>query len=761
MSRPSLHNVKVAAIFVAIVCLGLALSTLTYLRGRSVNETTTNLVDGDLPAFDGLANLKIAIIEGQLALYKYYATLDRDAFTPEYALSDRETRDGLALLRRTFPDKAQAAEIAARYENIEKHSMQLDRTLAKADVDWDRARMLLNNIDGDVSVITSRVDELLKSLRDTVYERGDLTRARVAEIVGLVIAFSIAVAALLALAGYSLRAYLKEVRARKELSLFPEHNPHPILSVSRDGSVLYANPGARKALAEFGIPSAKAALLLPPDLSDRLTKLQRSKGGYDRFEYETHGHTFDCQIHALPEQDIFHIYLSDISAHKQAERRLIHFAYHDSLTGLPNRYKFEEALSDAIAKTAADIEGAAVLFSIDRFRLVVESYGRQTGDEVIKAAARCLNLVLQELPAFADSQLFRMDGAQFAVLVPRLVSSKQLDALMDALRRDGQRPVSIRDRDFFISFSMGASIFPRHGTDDVSVIKNADSALEHIRKLGGNDYLAYTEVLNVDAQEFLQLESELRHAEEQEEFEVFFQPQIEIATGTMIGCEALLRWRHPKRGLILPQRFISVAEQSGLIVPIGEWVLRSACAQARIWAETRLHTSFSVAVNVSVRQFATEDIPGLVERILWDTGLPARFLEIEITEGVAMEDVERTIATLGALQELGVKITIDDFGTGYSSLSYLKRFPVTTLKIDQSFVHNMTQNENDAAITQAVVALARSLKLRVIAEGVETEQQRRLLATYGCDAIQGYLVGPPVPAAELSHFFTSKRAART
>lgn len=761
MSRTSLPNAKVIAIFVAIVCLGLALSSVTYLRAQLVNATTRNLVSDDLPTFDGLANLKIAITDGQLALYKYYATLDRDAFTPEYAQYDRDVKEGLALLKTRFPDKAEATEIATHYRNIERRAAQLDRTLARANVDWDRARTTLNQIDKEVSTITSQVDELLKSLRHTMYGRGDLTRARVAEIVGLVIAFSVAVAVLLTLAGYWLRAYLKEVRVRKELTLFPEHNPHPILSVSRDGTVLYANPGTLKVLGKFGVPAAKAASLLPPGLPDRFRKLRQSTGTYSRFEYETHGHIFDCEIHPLPEDDVFHVYLSDITARKQAEHRLIQFAYHDSLTGLPNRYKFEEMLSDVVAGIAAEVEGAAVLLSIDRFRLVVESYGRQMGDEVIKAAARVLDTALQELPVFSESRLFRMEGAQFALLVPRLVSPKQLDALMSSLKRESRYPINIHDRDIFITFSMGASIFPRHGGDDVTIIKNADSALERVRRLGGNDYLSYTEVLSIDAREFLQLESELRHAEAEGELRLFYQPQIDIASGMMTGCEALLRWQHPKRGLILPGRFISVAEQSGLIVPIGEWVLRSACAQARAWAEMRLHESFSVAVNVSARQFATENIPELVERILWETGLPARYLEIEITEGVAMEEVERTIATLGALKGLGVQITIDDFGTGYSSLSYLKRFPVDALKIDQSFVRNMTEDESDAAITRAVIALAQSLKLRVIAEGVETEQQRRLLASYGCREIQGYLIGPPVPVPELSHFFSAKRAANT
>jgi EAL domain-containing protein (putative c-di-GMP-specific phosphodiesterase class I) len=302
-----------------------------------------------------------------------------------------------------------------------------------------------------------------------------------------------------------------------------------------------------------------------------------------------------------------------------------------------------------------------------------------------------------------------------------------------------------------LSFSIGGSLFPIDGVNAEVIVRSADRAMQSIRKQGGNGYCHYSPQLDAQYLELLELETALRLAQERGEMALHFQPQVNIRTGALIGFEALLRWRHPEHGMIPTQRFIAVAEDTGLIVPIGEWVLRSACLQAREWLGAGLR-DFTMGVNVSARQFAGGELPVTVSRIIRETRLDPSYLELEITESVAMHDVERTIATLSALREIGVKLSIDDFGTGYSSLSYLKRFPIHRLKIDQSFVRNVASDPNDAAITRAIIALARSLKLGLIAEGVETEAQRALLARCGCKEIQGYLIARPAPASELQNF---------
>jgi EAL domain-containing protein (putative c-di-GMP-specific phosphodiesterase class I) len=279
--------------------------------------------------------------------------------------------------------------------------------------------------------------------------------------------------------------------------------------------------------------------------------------------------------------------------------------------------------------------------------------------------------------------------------------------------------------------------------------------MHSVRKHGGNAYRRYSSELDAEYSELLELETDLRLAQERGELTLHFQPQVNIQSGALIGFEALLRWNHPEHGMIPPNRFIRLAEDTGLIVDIGEWVLHAACVQARAWQDFGLR-AFAVGVNVSARQFASGDLAERVQRVVRDTGLDPAYLELEVTETVAMQDAEQTVETLDALKDIGVRMSIDDFGTGYSSLSYLKRLPVHRLKIDQSFVRNLTSDRNDAAITRAVIALAKSLKLKVIAEGVETEQQRALLARYGCREIQGYLIARPSSASDLTPFLTKQ-----
>jgi EAL domain-containing protein (putative c-di-GMP-specific phosphodiesterase class I) len=300
----------------------------------------------------------------------------------------------------------------------------------------------------------------------------------------------------------------------------------------------------------------------------------------------------------------------------------------------------------------------------------------------------------------------------------------------------------------FISGSIGVSLYPDDGIDATTLFKNADSALYRAKEQGRDNYQFYTEELTTLAQARLEMEHDLRRALEEEQFDLFYQPQVDLHTGQINGIEALVRWRHPRRGLILPAEFIPLAEETGLILPLGTWVLATACAQARAWLDAGL-AMVPIAVNLSPRQFRQKDLVRQVAETLAETGLPASYLELEITEGVAMFNVEESIAMLHSLKQLGVLIAIDDFGTGFSSLSYLKRFPIDRIKIDQSFVRNITTDPDDAAISDAIISMSHSLSRKVIAEGVETEAQREFLASHHCDEMQGYHYSRPAPAREM------------
>jgi diguanylate cyclase (GGDEF)-like protein len=738
-------------VFIAIVALALLLSIFTYLHGRSVNLTTTGFVDHDLPSVATLFDLKLAVVSEEPILYDYYASGDKARFRASHGANARRIEKQLALLKQSGVSPERISEIEGHYRELSRLAADLDATLGRAPADPRKARELLAAINHHAAEINAGVDKTLAVVSGDVNKRGRVVQEEVATIVSMVVAFSIATLILLVLTGYSLRAYVGESAKRRQLALFPERNPHPILSVSSEGKPLYANRGALQMLADCGAASEDAARLLPPDLVERLDALRRSRRDIDRFEYEALGRQLSCEIHPLPDQELFHVYLSDITEHKRAEQKLMYQAYHDALTDLPNRHEFHEILSQAISAQAT---GAVLLLNLDRFRLFVDSFGHNVGDEVLKAIAARLNQTLQgSWSEFLAARLFRMDGARFAVFAPGVRSPATLDALAQRVQESTREPIRVRDRELLLSFSVGGSLFPLDGTDAETVVRGADRAMQSVRKQGGNAYRRYGSELDAEYSELLELETDLRLAQERGEFALHFQPQVNIRTGALIGFEALLRWNHPEHGMIPPNHFIRLAEDTGLIVEIGEWVLHTACVQARAWLDFGLR-GFAIGVNVSARQFASGDLAQRVQRVVRETGLDPAYLELEVTESVAMQDAEQTVETLDALKDIGVRMSIDDFGTGHSSLSYLKRLPVHRLKIDQSFVRDMTSDRNDAAITRAVIALAKSLRLKVIAEGVETEEQRRMLARYGCREIQGYLIARPSSASDLTPFVT-------
>jgi diguanylate cyclase (GGDEF)-like protein len=730
---------------VAILVLGLGLSMSTYLRGQSVNALTAALVDHDLPVIGDLFDLKIAVLREEPILYEYYATTDREKFQAAHATNWTRIEARLAQLRSAFPSEARVGEVHEGIVQIARLAEELDRNLARERIDWDEARATLVLVTDHATRTNAVIDGLMDNLRRRVSARGDLTRDQVDRVVTLVISFSVATVVLLFATGFLLRRYLGEASQRRQLALFPERNPHPILSVSADGRPIYANPGAWHLLSRWGGPSAKLEDLMPPDLPQRLSGLTGDEDEPHQCDYEVFGRSLSCEIHAVPTQDVAHVYLFDVTERKRIEQRLVHQAYHDALTGLPNRHRFHELLAESVARPGAT---TVWLMTVDRFRLFVESFGRRTVDEVLcEAAKRLCAGIAGESPSGA--QLFRLDGAQFALI--DCGPPDRGDALVQSILAATRDPIVVEGRELLLTLSIGGATGPGDGTDADTLYRCADRAQQSVRKSGGGGCLRYHRDLDAQLIETLELETALRRATERGEFVLHYQPQVATAGGALVGFEALVRWRHPERGMVPPGAFIPLAEETGLIIEIGEWVLGEACRQARSWFDRGLR-HFVVGVNISARQFAGSDLPALVRSVLAETGLEPGCLDLEITESIAMHDVERTVATLRALKDIGVCLSIDDFGTGYSSLAYLKRFPVDRLKVDQSFVRHIATDPEGAAITQAVIALSRSLGLVAIAEGVETAEQRAMLEAYGCQEIQGYLVSRPVPPDQLGAF---------
>jgi diguanylate cyclase (GGDEF)-like protein/PAS domain S-box-containing protein len=441
----------------------------------------------------------------------------------------------------------------------------------------------------------------------------------------------------------------------------------------------------------------------------------------------------------------------DITDRKRAHEQIEYQAYHDSLTGLPNRFLFRDRISVALAHAKRNSRGAAVMFlDLDQFKLVNDTLGHTVGDRLLQAIGSRLVACVR-----AEDTVARMGGDEFTILLADLPDRRGAATVAQKVLEAIRHPVVVDDHELFVSTSIGISIFPDDGDDAEMLLKNADRAMYRAKELGRDNY-QYTTALKHDGR--LLLERSLHLALEREEFVVHYQPMVEIATGRVVGAEALVRWMHPEHGLVPPESFIPMAEESQVILPLGEWVLRTACRQMKEWHDAG-HTWLRIAVNLSPRQFQQRELPATVERILRDTGFPPQLLDLEITESTAMQNAEQSLSVLNRLKEMGIRISIDDFGTGYSSLSYLKRLPIDTVKIDQDFVRDVATDPNDTAIISAVISMARALNLRVIAEGVETEEQLAFLRREQCAEMQGFLYSKPLSAEEFGRTLRTLRSA--
>lgn len=438
---------------------------------------------------------------------------------------------------------------------------------------------------------------------------------------------------------------------------------------------------------------------------------------------------------------------------EEARRMERHMAYHDPLTGLPNRLLFHDRLTQNISYAQRQGKIIAIMFlDLDRFKVINDTLGHSVGDLLLKDASSRLTNCIRKSDTVA-----RWGGDEFTIILGYMTTQAHAAKVAQKIQDDLARAFHLEGHEIFITSSIGISLFPDHGSNIDDLVKNADIAMYYAKGIGRNNHQFFLPFMN-DADKALarmELENHLRVALEQNQLFVHYQPQVDIETHQIVGLEALIRWRHPTLGLISPGVFIPIAEETGLIIPIGEWVLHTACRQNFEWQKAGF-SPIRIAVNLSARQFQQPKLLEIINDVLNETGLDPNFLEVEITESVVMEDVEGAIEVLNALRSEGIHVSIDDFGTGFSSLSYLKRFPANKLKIDKSFIQSLATDPYDAAIAQAIIVMAHSLNQKAIAEGVETEEQMELLRRLGCDEIQGYLFSPPVSSEEMTKMFAER-----
>ena len=442
---------------------------------------------------------------------------------------------------------------------------------------------------------------------------------------------------------------------------------------------------------------------------------------------------------------------TDISERLSAQESIRQLAYFDPLTQIPNRRMLQDRVGQALASAEREGKQSALLFiDLDQFKTINDSLGHSAGDQLLIEVAKRLLGCVRRMDTVA-----RLGGDEYVVLLTEVTlegASEVARKILDVVAR----PFQFDEHELGVTPSLGISIFPQDGCDFETLLKHADTAMYRAKDAGRNAYQFFTREMNSAALERLVLENSLRQGLERGEFILYYQPQINVASGRIVGAEALVRWRHPKIGLVPPGKFIPAAEISGLIVSIGDWVLREACRQNRAWQDVGL-PSISIAVNISSVQFRGGQLEANVRSVLADTGMPAECLELELTEGILMGGANETVETLKRLSEMGVKLAIDDFGTGYSSLSYLKRFPIDKLKIDQSFVRDIVSDPDDWAIANAVISMGHSLRMSVIAEGVEHAEQLEILKNEGCDEVQGYHFSVPLPANEFAEVLRQQK----
>ena len=444
--------------------------------------------------------------------------------------------------------------------------------------------------------------------------------------------------------------------------------------------------------------------------------------------------------------------VEDITERRLYQVRIEHQANYDTLTGLANRSLLQDRLQQALLTATSFGTRLAVAFvDLDRFKFINDSLGHHVGDELLKAVAARVKSCVRECDTVA-----RLGGDEFVLLINGHSGPDSVRQIMERMLAAVAQPWVIEQGEYHVSCSIGVALHPEDGEDALTLLKHADSAMYRAKDNGRDNFQFFTRELNTLMTERLEMEGHLRRALERQQFVFAYQPRVDLDGGRIIAAEALLRWRIPNRGTIMPQRFIALAEDTGLIVPIGKWVLQTACAQNKAWQDEGL-PPIVVSVNVSARQFRQESIVQTVAEVLRDTGLEARYLELELTESMVMHDAPQLVAMLDELKELGVQIAVDDFGTGYSSLSYLKRFPVDRLKIDRSFVEHIASDADDATIVRTIIALGHNLGLKVVAEGVESDEQLRFLRSNLCDEAQGFLMGRPVSARHLRRIFTRLR----
>ncbi len=723
-----------------VVSLALLLILLALYSARAIDrnlDDLRHLSSEELPLFDGILELRTALVNVESSVYEFYLTTEDAPFEQRY-------RSQIAIIEHSVSDiqaklgESEALEnIAVVSEEIKAKATEFQDVMTREQIDWDLARDVLS----EVAPLTGRAiresEALAAWVRERVEDQTEVYSRRMRNSVYLVLflnALAFVAAIGLFLAHLS---RLRAVREQKRLASFPSSNPYPVMSLGPAGELRYANAAASAACNSDNVLD-----ILPSNIADELDQGAQ----YREWEYERDGRWFMISMGWLEEHREYHVYISETTERKKAESQLEYLAYHDPVTGLSNRQSFLRYIDEHQSKRAL----AVAILDLGIQNTVAAIAGVKVAEEVAALQGERLSKVFEQDTRLLRGQLSSLGGGLFGIAFYE--SDIDLNALFLLLNEAVSRPLDAQGFEFYLGLNMGVveSSHTRQLSSD-EILRRADGALSEAIRDAGRMLVVYQTEIEARAQQRIEMERGLRQALENEEFELFYQPKIDLQSGRVAGAEALLRWRHPEKGFVSPAEFIPVAEESGQILEIGRWVLNRAAEDVEMW-NTGQRELVSVAVNISAKQLLHTDLGAVVLAAAERNDIPVNWMELEITETAALSDFDKALERLEQLTRLGIQLSLDDFGTGYSSLSYLQRLPVKTLKIDRSFVQALRPGSKDESLVEAIINMARQLSLYVVAEGVETEEQLQMLKDWRCQSVQGFLLARPMPLDDFIEF---------
>jgi EAL domain-containing protein (putative c-di-GMP-specific phosphodiesterase class I)/GGDEF domain-containing protein/CHASE3 domain sensor protein len=744
MSKPYLVRASLLASFT--IFMGLVLSIVVYQSTANVKSNAIDLVSNRIPILISINELIADLSEQERIIYEYYRSQDDDVFITS-STQVKNTFDmhlTVILLQDGFTKEA-AVIVKSQQDIVALFDEFYQAMQVEAD-NWDELRVILTKVSTMRRQLLPTLKSIEQQTKQTVDEGHKATLEQMAISDWLVIFYGISIVLIASVISWYIRQYMLTQEKNTRLALFSQQNPNPILSINNLGDVVFANPASKKLLLCVGLQANDFNHLLPSNFLSIRQQLTSQQDCQVTVEQMLNDHILQISVYWHEEVDAYDIHIKDVTERKLAEEQVKNLAFYNQETNLPNQYKFNKDIDSAITTGKNFSIG---IFAIRAFDEKVSTFGLEATEASIKVLAINISQVLP-----AGVYFYQTNDSQFGLLCSKSNTYLALQKLTKIISKVASQSLITEYGEFFVELDFGYSCYPSDGVDHDFLIKCAYSALAVANEEQHDNFCLYEPIFSETRLRNIELINKLRHAVAKQELFLVFQPQLDLETNRVTGIETLVRWRH-EDNIISPVDFIPLAEQSGLIISIGQWILEQACRFAKQLVDLG-YIDIVVAVNVSPRQFSHPQFYHSVQSALKTMKLPPRNLELEITEGFFMHNEENTLAVLQKLKSIGLHLSIDDFGTGYSSLSYLKRFPIDKLKIDQSFIRDCHQNDEDKAIIKTIVSLGKSLNLSLIAEGVEEESHVEFLRSLGCDEIQGYWFSKPVLPEQLITLLVEK-----